>query len=252
MTGKPSCPVRREAARKRTCHEQKPRRAADPTSWMNDYGEVRRSFQRTRAKTEFFRYLAATLATVRLGGRPDPRARKSRAGCRRAGRGRLLRGAPGAVGRGSRSARQPRHGASPGIVVERPAPRQRPATLRRSGAAWPQDRTAIASRRNHPGRPPRSCASPDQPALSETAARPDDFVLGLCGDDDDAGNSGDQAMTPLPKAKARQPASARLARSSSWLASSRPPHAAGSPPCGRGSCASHAADARRDRLGCAA
>ncbi|SCF96837.1 hypothetical protein GA0115254_12832 [Streptomyces sp. Ncost-T10-10d] len=34
-------------------------------SWMNDYGEVRRSFQRTRAKTEFFLYLAAAFVTVR-------------------------------------------------------------------------------------------------------------------------------------------------------------------------------------------
>jgi hypothetical protein len=34
-------------------------------SWMNDYGEVRRGFQRTRATTEFFLYLAATFVTVR-------------------------------------------------------------------------------------------------------------------------------------------------------------------------------------------
>jgi hypothetical protein len=34
-------------------------------SWMNDFGEVRRSFQRTRARTEFFLYLAAAFVTVR-------------------------------------------------------------------------------------------------------------------------------------------------------------------------------------------
>jgi hypothetical protein len=34
-------------------------------SWMNDFGEVRRSFQRTCANTEFFLYLAATFVTVR-------------------------------------------------------------------------------------------------------------------------------------------------------------------------------------------
>jgi hypothetical protein len=34
-------------------------------SWMNDFGEIRRGFQRTRAATEFFLYLAATFVTVR-------------------------------------------------------------------------------------------------------------------------------------------------------------------------------------------
>jgi hypothetical protein len=34
-------------------------------SWMNDFGEVRRSLQRTRAKAEFFLYLAAAFVTVR-------------------------------------------------------------------------------------------------------------------------------------------------------------------------------------------
>jgi hypothetical protein len=32
---------------------------------LNDFGEVRRGFQRTRAVTEFFLYLAAALVTVR-------------------------------------------------------------------------------------------------------------------------------------------------------------------------------------------
>ncbi|CAM5532924.1 hypothetical protein KAURM247S_05861 [Kitasatospora aureofaciens] len=65
MTGKPSCPVRREAARKRTCHGQAPRRAADPTSWMNNFGKLRRRTERRKAAVQFFLAPACTVVTVR-------------------------------------------------------------------------------------------------------------------------------------------------------------------------------------------
>jgi hypothetical protein len=65
MIGKPSSPVRREAARKRASPRLAPRRAADPTSWMNGYGKLRRCTERDASIVDFYLYLAAALVTIR-------------------------------------------------------------------------------------------------------------------------------------------------------------------------------------------
>lgn len=46
MTGKPSCPVRREAARNRTRPRRAPHRAADPTSWLTGYHRLNHRYER--------------------------------------------------------------------------------------------------------------------------------------------------------------------------------------------------------------
>ncbi|MER6076557.1 IS5/IS1182 family transposase, partial [Streptomyces sp. NPDC001817] len=61
----PSCPVRREAARNRTRPQRAPRRAADPTSWMNNFGKLRRNTERRRVCTELYLALAMAIITVR-------------------------------------------------------------------------------------------------------------------------------------------------------------------------------------------
>lgn len=43
-----------------------PRRAADPTSWMNDYGKQRRCTERSGEVVDFYLYLAAALVTLRM------------------------------------------------------------------------------------------------------------------------------------------------------------------------------------------
>ncbi|MFJ9447951.1 hypothetical protein ACIRRH_39910, partial [Kitasatospora sp. NPDC101235] len=65
MTGKPSCPVRREAARKRTCHGQVPRRAADPTAWLHGFRRLRIRWERRDDIHETFLDLATCLITHR-------------------------------------------------------------------------------------------------------------------------------------------------------------------------------------------
>lgn len=61
MTGKPSCPVRQEAVRKRTRHGGAPRRAADPTSWLTGYRRltIRRYERQPRAYLLFLGVAAA-------------------------------------------------------------------------------------------------------------------------------------------------------------------------------------------------
>jgi hypothetical protein len=44
---------------------QTPRRAADPTSWMNNFGKLRRCTEHRRAAIDFFLALASTIITVR-------------------------------------------------------------------------------------------------------------------------------------------------------------------------------------------
>jgi hypothetical protein len=44
---------------------QAPRRAADPTAWMNGYGKLRRCTDKDGAIVDFFLYLAAAFVTVR-------------------------------------------------------------------------------------------------------------------------------------------------------------------------------------------
>jgi hypothetical protein len=46
MTGKPSCPVRREAARNRTRPRRAPHRAADPTAWLHQFKRLRIRYER--------------------------------------------------------------------------------------------------------------------------------------------------------------------------------------------------------------
>jgi hypothetical protein len=65
MIGKPSSPVRREAARKRASPRLAPRRAADPTAWMNGYGKLRRCTERNAKIVDFYLYLAAALVVIR-------------------------------------------------------------------------------------------------------------------------------------------------------------------------------------------
>ena len=61
MTGKPSCPVRREAARNRTRHRRSPRRAADPTSWLSGYRRLSPRYERRPRNYLAFLGLAAAL-----------------------------------------------------------------------------------------------------------------------------------------------------------------------------------------------
>jgi len=42
-----------------------PRRSAEPTSWMNGYGRIRRCFERDGRVIDFYLYLAAAFVTVR-------------------------------------------------------------------------------------------------------------------------------------------------------------------------------------------
>ncbi|MFJ9447315.1 hypothetical protein ACIRRH_36500, partial [Kitasatospora sp. NPDC101235] len=65
MTGKPSCPVRREAARKRTCHGQVPRRAADPTVWLGGFRRLHRRYERKADHFAAFAGIAAALICTR-------------------------------------------------------------------------------------------------------------------------------------------------------------------------------------------
>lgn len=61
MTGKPSCPVRREAARNRTRPRRAPHRAADPTSWL---GGCRRLHRRYELKADHFLAFTSIACTL--------------------------------------------------------------------------------------------------------------------------------------------------------------------------------------------
>jgi transposase len=52
MIGKPSSPVRREAARKRTSPWLAPRRAADPTAWISKHRRTVRDYEHLPASHE--------------------------------------------------------------------------------------------------------------------------------------------------------------------------------------------------------
>ncbi|MFB4273641.1 hypothetical protein ACBJ32_59390, partial [Nonomuraea sp. GTA35] len=59
MIGKPSRPVRREAARKRTSSPLTPRRAADPSAWLVRYRPLARIYERKPAHHEAMIWWAA-------------------------------------------------------------------------------------------------------------------------------------------------------------------------------------------------
>ena len=65
MIGKPSSPVRREAARKRTRPRRAPRRAADPSAWHNTFNRLQRCYERREKVIDAFFDLADAIITVR-------------------------------------------------------------------------------------------------------------------------------------------------------------------------------------------
>lgn len=65
MTGKPSCPVRREAARNRTRPRRAPHRAADPTSWLAGCRRLHRRYERKADHFLAFTSIACTLICYR-------------------------------------------------------------------------------------------------------------------------------------------------------------------------------------------
>ncbi|WP_407698299.1 hypothetical protein [Streptomyces marianii] len=67
MTGKPSCPVRREAARNRT------RPTADPTAWLSGCHRLHRRYERKADHFLAFTSIACTLICYRRLGGATPR-----------------------------------------------------------------------------------------------------------------------------------------------------------------------------------
>ena len=65
MIGKPSSPVRREAARKRNQPRLAPRRAADPTSWITRHRSTVRDYERLPAHHETCIYWAMIIVMTR-------------------------------------------------------------------------------------------------------------------------------------------------------------------------------------------
>ncbi len=61
MIGKPSSPVRREAARKRTSHRLAPRCAADPSAWLTGYRRLTLRYERKATHFLAFLTLGAAL-----------------------------------------------------------------------------------------------------------------------------------------------------------------------------------------------
>jgi hypothetical protein len=61
MIGKPSCPVRREAARKRASPRLAPRCAADPSSWLTGYRRLTIRYERKANHYLAFLTLAAAI-----------------------------------------------------------------------------------------------------------------------------------------------------------------------------------------------
>jgi transposase len=59
MTGKPSCPVRREAARNRTRPQREPHRAADPTGWIMLHRRLARDYETLTASSEAMIHIAS-------------------------------------------------------------------------------------------------------------------------------------------------------------------------------------------------
>jgi hypothetical protein len=78
MIGKPSSPVRREAARKRTSPWLAPRRAADPTSWITRHRRTVRDYERLPAHHETYVYWAMIIIMTRRLAR-QPRGASSTA-----------------------------------------------------------------------------------------------------------------------------------------------------------------------------
>lgn len=75
MTGKPSCPVRREAARNRTRSRRAPHRAADPTGWLMHSRRLARDYETLTATSEaMIRWSMITRMSRRLA-RPPAAAR---------------------------------------------------------------------------------------------------------------------------------------------------------------------------------
>lgn len=69
MTGKPSCPVRREAARNGTCTgsvgRQAPRRATDPTAWLHQFKRLRIRYERRADLHQGLLELACSIICLR-------------------------------------------------------------------------------------------------------------------------------------------------------------------------------------------
>jgi hypothetical protein len=65
MIGKPSCPVRREAARKRTSPGLAPRCAADPSAWYHGMRRLRIRWERRDDIHEAFLGLATCVICYR-------------------------------------------------------------------------------------------------------------------------------------------------------------------------------------------
>ena len=60
MTGKPSCPVRREAARKKDSPSRRaPRRAANPTGWIMMHRRLTRDYETLTASSEAMIHVAS-------------------------------------------------------------------------------------------------------------------------------------------------------------------------------------------------
>ncbi|MFB4264612.1 hypothetical protein [Nonomuraea sp. GTA35] len=77
MIGKPSRPVRREAARKRTSSPLTPRRAADPSAWLVRYRRLARIYERKPAHHDAMIWWATVHQMTRrltreLAGLPSP------------------------------------------------------------------------------------------------------------------------------------------------------------------------------------
>jgi hypothetical protein len=77
MIGKPSCPVRREAARKRASPRLAPRCAADPSGWLTRHRRLVRDYERRSEHHEAMVWWATvTIMTRRLtrelSGDPPP------------------------------------------------------------------------------------------------------------------------------------------------------------------------------------
>jgi hypothetical protein len=78
MIGKPSSPVRREAARKRDQPRLAPRRAADPSAWLTAHRRLARDYERHPAVSEAMIRWAAINTITRRIARGSPAVRQQR------------------------------------------------------------------------------------------------------------------------------------------------------------------------------
>ena len=78
MIGKPSSPVRREAARKRTSPRLAPRRAADPSAWLTACRRLARDYERHPEVSEGIIRWAAIAGMARRITRGHPARRQVR------------------------------------------------------------------------------------------------------------------------------------------------------------------------------